>query len=396
MSIYGQGYRKVSYQDYYYYMVESNFEIESMFERTNLIVSITEANDGNVKIPENAKSDSKGFIIKISEKIKELFSKLKSLIVNLFEKLQDKMYEISQKFNFTDNYYVKAKPVITLDNMQAARDKGWKGLYQPLINKIADSSDSALISSTLYEKYIDALEKQIETITRSETADRAIEIYYEFQDKLESFKQSKSVDSALSIFMSNRFSTSLQADLSRSFKDKAGEIEAIMKMFFIHPMSNGAKDDDGYIPQDGGSIAIKAFATTINLATEGQQKIKELKNISRKVIKDLKLDSQQDGFLNNANSYKKGGSNYTNDPDTNKINMYYWKAKYDLASAICQRKAAIVKSIVNLIKIQYSVAMSTYRDCMIAVKHYLPEEWEKTGIKMIETKKEKNRLEGNL
>lgn len=367
MAVYGnsvlnmqQNYNPISFTEFYDFVMESNYEVELIFEKFNIYSSILENND----IEDNDKSTNTETAKKtIIEKIKELFKKLKDAIVGLFYKLVDSIEELYKKVNLQDKVISQFSNLVTFENLQKAKEKGWKGIPEniPMINRLCKVSDSQffdLNNDSESRKLYYNMENLNNEIIRAKDLDEAQSKYNSFKELLKKFKKSKSEENAAQYIRDNE----IKEDFS-NIKRMLGHDIPLDTFFCVATEKNKIEDKVYYFP------IREPFETTKTLAETGQRKIKDIRSKTRKYIRQQKID-EKEAYFSDMKLYKNNGSNALQDANMNKINMLYLKSKYELSSAYCQRQATIVKSLLKVISIQHNVAINFYMRCLSACKKY--------------------------
>lgn len=119
--------------------------------------------------------------------------------------------------------------------------------------------------------------------------------------------------------------------------------------------------------------APKQFQLTKEFAESGQSKIKQTSQSYKIGLSKLKIEENCN--LENMKSYKKGGSNYSKDDnEINKINMLYFKARYEYASFYVSRCSKTISSIVKILKVQHTIAIRTYIQFVSVIRRYVLKE----------------------
>ena len=158
-------------------LIELNYCIEEADNILSVYDFISEAGTG-IATPEQIK-DSKSFIEKIKEAIKNLFTKVVNFIKQTFEKVAQ--FVKNSYIQFQDkirSFYSK----ITYDKMVEAHKKGWEGLPSDVyfVGNELDPTNEKLLKS---ENYIDGTHPcnyTLQEFMRVNNFDKAKQIYTYF------------------------------------------------------------------------------------------------------------------------------------------------------------------------------------------------------------------------
>lgn len=345
----------ISFEEFVDYFQESDYQIRMMFEKEELVYSIQEANDSELQLPsivrnvEFTAGEPEKVKKTLVEWVKETFDKFIQAIKDLFDKLQKVVYDFYMRTNFIDDIVSKFKDKVTYQNLEKAKEKGWKGLSiersEALINREVDTYVSTLFQDKQRDDYIK--EEEISDIIKAEDLEKAREKYAIFNEKLKRFKfRGGFLEDKITynIRLSNRFNDDL--DTYTGFFGKYTD-----------------KEQKYYFP------ATKQFALTKEFAESGQSKIKKIKENYNYLTKEL--SQQKTFFLNNLKLFKRNGANQTEDKETNQINILYYKAQYEFSAAYISRTKKIVSGVVGMLKDQHRIAIRTYTVMAMAVNKYV-------------------------
>ena len=344
----------ISFTEFIEYFQESDYKMRILFEKEEIIYSIQEANESELQLPSIVKNIE--FTVGEPEKvkktlfewIKEIFDKFIQAIKDLFDKLQKIVYNFYIRTNFIDDIVSRFKSKVTYQNLEKAKEKGWKGLSieksEALINREADTYISTLFQDKQKDDYIK--EEEIISIIKSKDLEDAKEKYNIFNERLKKFKEAKS--------MENKFVYNIRLGMGLY-----NDLDTYTGFFGSYT----DKEQKYYFP------ATKQFALTKEFAESGQSKIKKIKENYNYLTKEL--SQQKIFFLNNLKSFKKNGSNITEDKETNQINILYYKAQYEFSSAYISRTKKIVSTVVSMLKDQHRIAIRTYTVMAMAINKYV-------------------------
>lgn len=343
----------ISFEEFAEYFYESDYQMRMMFEKEDLVYSIQEANESDVQLPsivrnvEFTAGEPEKVKKTLIEWIKEIFDKFIKAVKDLFEKLQKTIYDFYMRTNFIDDIVSKFKDKVTYQNLTTARDKGWKGLsiekQQAVINREIDTYVSTLFHDKQKDDFVN--EKDFESIIRATDLNVAKEEYSKVEEKIKEFTERGKTHEYVFDF-----------NLNMKYDSR---IDTYTGFFGVHT----DKEQKYYFP------ATKQFALTKEFAESGQSKIKKIKEHYKDLTKEL--TDKKSFFLNNMNLFKKKDSaNYTNDKETNQINILYYKAQYKFSSAYVMRTKKIINNVVAMLKHQHSIAIRTYTVMAMAVQKY--------------------------
>lgn len=347
----------ISFEEFVEYFQESDYQMRMMFEKEELVYSIQEANDSELQLPsivrnvEFTAGEPEKVKKTLIEWIKETFSKFIQAIKDLFDKVSKAIYDFYMRTNFIDDIVSKFKDKVTYQNLEKARDKGWKGLSvekgELLINREADTYLSDLSISSDRDYIVKVEEEDFTSIIRAKDLNDAKEQYNKFKEKLTKFKSRIMFDTPIDLTI--RMSSSMNSSLD----DYIGFYGKVLD-----------QEKKYYFP------ATKQFALTKQFAESGQKRIKEIKEHNKNLAKGL--NEQKSFFLNNMNLFKnKDSSNNTGDKETDQINILYYKAQYEYSSAYIMRVKRVINSLTSVLKNQHRIAIRTYTVMAMAVNKYV-------------------------
>lgn len=332
--------KMVSVSEMFNFINESDMEMACMFERANIVQIIKEDNT-ELAIPTNVEDSSNPETVKktVIEKVKELINKFISFVKTSFQKLVEGLKKFYIEHNIQDSIISKWKDKVTWENLQMAREKGWKGcpITSPMIGKHASVTESGLYQN-IYENNI-KVEKDIDPIILAEDYSNAKKIYDSFKVKCNNFKKEVEIVESPDIY---KWRADFDLDVGRSGTT----------YFIITATQHEVGGVKYYYPNKDGFISTKSFAET------GEKKIKELQFGAKDAIKQMNLS--KDVELNNMKSYKNGGSNVSEDKEINKISILYYKARYEYASTMIFMKSKIMQSVIKVLKEQHQYAIKCY------------------------------------
>ena len=354
-----------SFESFLNFVYESNNEVESIFEQFDYLIegdtqlSVIKQSNTN----DESKSDDNAEKVKktIIQKIKELFDTFVGFVKKIFINLSEIIKKKYMETNLSDKFFSRYKNIVKFNNLQTAREKGWKGIpiNIPSIGRLCDYKDSSFYRYIIkyinegeepIESYIN-IEKDIDPIIHADDLTQAKEIYKEFENKLSKFDTSED---------------EFDIQLNSNERSSSGIFNSKIPENPLFATTNDRSSDGKfYYPN------IELFATNKMLAEEGERKIKELRaggNDTIKNMKTMKVKSE----LKNMKSFKKGGINSSKDKESDAINILYYKAKYKFASAVVKRQSSIIKLIISVIKKQQFFAIQNYLLYVQAIKKYVP------------------------
>lgn len=329
--------KMISISEMFNFINESDMEMACMFERANIIQIIKEDNT-EIAIPKEMDYSTNPETVKktVIEKVKDLVSKFITFVKTSFQKLVESIQKFYLEHNINDSFFSKWKDKVTWNNLLIAKDKGWNGIPITIAmpGKPANISDSGFYRD-IYENLGVAIdiEKDINPIVLAEDYPKSKELYDIFVEKNSKFK--KEIEKREKDFI---YGARAQQNGSAYFR--------------IGPDRHKVGAMTYYYPDGKGFIATKTFAEN------GQKHIKELQFGSKEVIKQMNLS--KDVELNNMKSYKKGGANESEDKEINKIEILYYRARYEFASTMIFCKSKIMQTIINCLKDQHKNAMQCY------------------------------------
>ena len=343
----------MSFNEFFDFIQESDYEVKRIFENIEMINVLQEDNT-SLAIPSKFEytQDSEKLKTTLIEKVKELYNKFATFVKDLFEKVAKALHEMYMKTNLTDKFISQYKDKVTFKNMVIAREKGWVGIPNsvPLINKLADPSDSHLykeMNSDLlqFEKDKINVESDIDPIIRAEDYKKASNIYSIFNDKLNKFKSYNSLENENSYRISNNLKSTLGP-------------WANIEDAYLLTTNDKSEDGDHYYPN------AELFAKTKSLAENGQALIKKLSQSGKNAVKLLDLDKKVD-----LNNWKNASKAKTED-ETRKITALYYKAKYEYTSAVISRSSQVIKAVTELNRSQHKFAIKAYFEFLKAYNKY--------------------------
>ena len=323
------------YGENYYLKHDSLIELNYCIEEADNILSvydfISEAGTG-IATPEQIK-DSKSFIEKVKEAIKNLFTKVVNFIKQTFEKVAQ--FVKNSYIQFQDkirSFYSK----ITYDKMVEAHKKGWEGLPSDvyLVANDLDPTNEKLLKS---ENYIDGTHscnyKPQEIMTASDYS-KAKQIYAYMQRWIEE---------------ENEITKSI------TFIKLAEHINPENLDYVGKPMD--AEGNKKWFP----NLALKPYVDkTIKYAANGAkissdtiQAWKDWKNTLNKKIDEFKLNN--DLFLQD---------------EANDTSTMYVRISLAYMTMYCKRVSKVIPLYAWLIKDQYRVSLTFARITYVALKKY--------------------------
>lgn len=325
------------YGENYYLKHDSLIELNYYIEESDSLLSvynfITEAETG-LATPEQI-NDSKSFIEKAKEAIKNLFIKVINFIKQTFEKVaqfvKNSYIQIQDKIR---SFYSK----ITYDKMVEAHKKGWEGLPADVYLIIGDfdPANQNLIKS---ENYIDGKHTcnyKPEEIITSNDFDKAKQIYTYIQGWIEE-----------------------ENEITRSitFKKFADHVNPKSKGLAYVGKPLDAEEDKKWFP----NLSVKPYVEkTIKYAANGAkissdtiQAWKDWKNTLQKRIDEFKL---------NNNAYLHGNANDTS--------TMYVRVSLAYMTMYSKRISKVIPFYALIIKEQYHESLIFARATYIALKKY--------------------------
>ena len=374
MSVYGgtiQNYnydaeKAITLEQFVDFVRESDNFVSSIFD--NGLFSIMESEYALTASTEKSEQTKKSII----QKIKELFSKFVGFVKGAFEKLANNLQEVYNKTNFVDKFVSRYKNVVTWENVEKLTNSGWKGVPSEIfmVGTPAKLQDAVVgeIKNSKVEKY--NFDTEFDKIINSKDTEEAESNYKKFSEKLKEMKDDAIEDDMKSMLLRKQIKSE---DLNN--KILKGEIkvdeEVLQKMIQQHYSNyffTFQKNEYGrYYPQDRN-----IFESTKYMAENGQKLARDVKQTGKKILSVMKIENKESD-LTNMKSFKKGGSNYNeNDSNVNKINMLYYKAKYEYASVFIKASSLGIRNVVNVIKTQHKHAIKFYMTMVSAIKKYLP------------------------
>lgn len=325
--IYGENYFFLKHDS----LIELNYCIEEADNILSVYDFISEAGTG-IATPEQIK-DSKSFIEKIKEAIKNLFTKVVNFIKQTFEKVAQ--FVKNSYIQFQDkirSFYSK----ITYDKMVEAHKKGWEGLPSDVyfVGNELDPTNEKLLKS---ENYIDGTHPcnyTLQEFMRVNNFDKAKQIYTYFQGWIEEENEiTKSI--TLTKFVEHFNSKNLD-HVGKPINAEYG------KIWFPGP---------AYKPYVDKTINYAANGAKISSDTI--QAWKDWKNILNKKINEFKLNN--DLFLHGEAS------------DTN---IMYARLSLAMMTMYSKRVSKLIPLYAWLIKGQYHSALAFARITYAALKKY--------------------------
>ena len=323
------------YGENYYLKHDSLIELNYCIEEADNILSvydfISEAGTG-IATPEQIK-DSKSFIEKVKEVIKNLFTKVINFIKQTFEKVAQ--FVKNSYIQFQDkirSFYSK----ITYDKMVEAHKKGWEGLPSDvyLVANDLDPTNEKLLKS---ENYIYGDHPCNHTLQEFKTANdfnKAKQIYLYIQRWI---KEENEITNSITLIK-------LAKHANLENLDHIGK-----------PMDS--EDGKKWFPNP----AIKPYVEkTINYAANGAkissdtiQAWKDWKNTLNKKIDEFKLNN--DLFLQG---------------ETNDTSTMYVRISLAYMTMYCKRVSKVIPLYAWLIKDQYRASLAFARIAYVALKKY--------------------------
>lgn len=345
--------KALSFESFVDFMNESNKQMEIMFEKTDMIQILREEN-ASLAIPTKLNFTGNPEEVKKSvfERIKEIVKKFVDMVKKAFSDLADKIHEMYMNNNFMDDIMSKNKSIVTWDNLEKAKEKGWKGLPKsiPSIIKPADIKDSEFYrnmeSESDREKMID-FDKDIAPIASSKSLEDAQNLYEKFMEKYNFMKNSEKDENTSSYQSKKRIDAMFDLDGTATYK-------------FYFGISNDSKYEGYYYP-----IPLM-FKNTKMFAENGQKGIKDVKNGSNISIKNMKLEKvmNSDQMKNLAKETK------NDDNEIAKIQLLYCKASYQYSSVKLSTATKILKATLQILRAQHRYAILGYMQFVSAIKRF--------------------------
>ena len=371
MAVYGsilESYQteRITFEDFMDICYESEYQLDSIM-REYYLTNINEQDETSLapQFKFEFKEDQNTEQVKktIIQKIKELLGRFYKFVKDSFDILVEKINKFYMETNLTDKFISKFSSNVTWDNMEKAKENGWKGIRvnQEVVFRLVDPSDSKFYTdienSFEYDEKTDEIkqnrdmldldiERDIDPIIASSDKEEAKEIYNKFKEKLIEFKKRNNSSESINEFRRN----------ANEKYQKSGKLP-----LYGIVLDSGA--DEGYY-----YIGRPIFELNKKIAETGQRHVKELSSNYKSSLKNIKYLNK--GNLTNMKSYTGKGSNATDNEEVNKINYLYYNAKYEYGIAVIQRCSKILKVTVALLKLQHRLAIQFYMTVCGAIKKY--------------------------
>lgn len=291
---------------------------------------------------------------KFIKAVKELMVIIGKAIEKAIEKVQDAAAKVK------DSIYGVFSKTITYDNLNKAQKNGWPGLPKGsiLIGTIANN----LFDSSLYEDHkreITLSDNSTTTISVKELDQKILDIKKRIDD-LSNIKDDAEFDSEYS-----------------SIKKEINKQKSIINLMIARNPSwqndlNEIRNTFGPGIGDNGDLTVFVAATKVNYFPTPKlfSNIKEVVENSGKLVNDFKRANisriKEDTSCNTLLQYKLELKN----KDNSKKDIAIAKCNLDLASAIAKLAYNNVIGMAKLIKLQHTIAISTYIKFGLAIHKY--------------------------
>lgn len=372
MSIYGNiassrnPFTETAFLDYLY---ESNQFIDRLFRQEVAIFEADETSTGLtvVNIPSEKKEEKVEEVKKtIFQRIKEAISKFIEMVKAGFEKVIESLKQFFVDKKFLDNIISRYKDVVTWENMQKAREKGWNGILTnfPCIGKFFSINDSNIYNNIYKISGKETPKESMLTfdpepyynkIWDANTLNTAKETYNEFKEKLDVLATAGKIESVDS-FLSNK------NEKGHMFVDDAPFV--ISKD--LHDAKNKKGEPETYYYPDA-----KMFNRTKAIAETGRSLLTQIRKRSEQMIGDMKNDKRLK--LKDMKSSRK--KLYSNEEES--MNDYYqiqllsYRAQYEFSAVYLKVHAKLIKIVQQLFAMQSRQAILTYLAIYKGIKPFV-------------------------